>query len=154
PFVAVPAVMCWIVSAILNRQAGRRLIFDAVSLLAGGMLAGAPGVGWLNASGAWGPMWDIFLDWNREYIAAAEPLSRRLAFLFLRLKPWGWLHAVAVPFAFWAIGSALQASWRNSVRPADSSALLAGFYLGWLAQAVFLQKTYDYALAPLPLLAL
>src|SRR5262249_2530021 len=85
PFVALPALVCWALSAIRNWRDGRRLIVDAGALLIGGVLAGLPGVVWLLLSGAWSPMWDIFLHWNPEYIAAAEPFSQRLGFLFFRL---------------------------------------------------------------------
>jgi hypothetical protein len=164
PFVAVPAVFCWTLCALDNKKAGKRLLVDGASLLAGGIIAGIPGIIWLIASGAWTPMWDIFLDWNREYVVATYPVGHRARLLFTRLWPWGCLHVVAIPVGMWLIVSALRngfnpASLRSEASEPDvirrpRFVLLAGFYLGWVAQVVFLQKTYDYSLAPLAPLAL
>jgi hypothetical protein len=164
PFVAVPAVVCWALCALDNKKAGKRLLVDGASLFAGGIIAGIPGIIWLIASGAWAPMWDIFLDWNREYVAARYPVRHRAKLMFSRLSPWGSLHVVAIPVAMWLIVWALRTGFNpTSMHPEASKpdvrhrrryVLLAGFYLGWVAQVVFLQKTYDYSLAPLPPLAL
>jgi hypothetical protein len=155
PFVAVPALACWILSAARAHKghgpAGRRLALDAGSLLAGGMLAGGAGVAWLVRSGAWPYFCNVFLDWNWEYARATNPLLFRVMLLFVELSPWGWIHVAALPAALWLVYRGLR---RPGDAQSDQQVLLAGFYLGWLVQAVCIQKAYDYSLAPLVPLAL
>ncbi len=157
PFVALPAILCWLTWAIHARRVLRVptkiVMVDALALLAGGLLAAVPGILWLMGTGAWPYFWDVFLHWNPEYAGAAEPVPRRLVLLFTRLAPWGMLHVAALPVATWA----LLRAWfgrpdANGLR--KRAGLLAAFYLGWTLQAVFIQKTYDYSLAPLVPLAL
>jgi hypothetical protein len=172
PFVIVPAIACWLLCAIRSGRATvvtrKRVALDAGALLVGGLVAGVPGVAWLMATGSWPGFWDVMLNWNREYVEAANPLRLRFGFLITRLFPWGLLHLVALPLAVWTVLSALHGTLRRSARDLVSGAnikglpggwwephaLLAGFYLGWTFQAVILQKSYDYSLAPLPPMAL
>jgi hypothetical protein len=105
-------------------------------------------LGW---SGGWPSFWETLLGWNGEYYhAATNGLARRTAFLLRQFPPWGWVHVAAVPLAVWALGRAIA-------RPAPTDgpgreALLATFYLGWLAQATYLQYGFVYHLAPTVLL--
>lgn len=165
PFVVVPAVACWLLSALVARSTHlsmkRQLLADAGYLILGGALAGAPGIAWLMASGAWPYMWDILLNWNPEYVRATDPLWYRAKLALTLLWPWSCLNIVAVPLAVWII---IRGVLRNRASPGtgaeaaearpSSQVLLAGFYLGWAFQAVVLQKSFGYHLAPLIPLAL
>jgi hypothetical protein len=157
PFVFIPGLACWLVTAVQARRAPARaggvLLADAAGLLAGGLLAGGPGLAWLWWSGSWPSFWETLLGWNADYYhAATNGPARRTAFLLRQFPPWGWVHVAAVPLAVWAL-------WRAVARPAPAAgagqeALLAGFYLGWLAQANYLQYGFLYHLAPAVLLGL
>ena len=59
--------------------------------------------------------------------------------------PWSLVHLAAVPIAM--IGIARALSNRGRANPAAAMALFSAFYLGWLAQAVALQRITDYAMA-------
>lgn len=153
PFVAVPAAVCWLTAALLGRRAGAgRLAADAAGILGGGLLAGALGVAWLVGSGAWPYFWDVMTGWNREYLAVAEPLARRVGNLFTRLPSWGLVHVAALPIALLVLASGFRH--RNPRAAPPAQALLAACYLGWVVQAVGMQKAFDYNLAPLVPLAL
>jgi hypothetical protein len=172
PFVAVPAVACWVISAVLAWQApgwaARRVALDAASVLLGGLAAGAFGIAWLVWSGSWQPFWDFFLSWNREYYAHAVPLSYRVSRLFGRLLSafqlanvavptrfgiWEWVHVLGVPVALLTLVQELRRGARRSPG-AESSLLFAGFYLAWLGQATMLQHMHAYVQVPALLLAL
>lgn len=157
PFVAVPAVLCWLASAVLvTRQAPRqfRWIFaDLAGLLFGGMLIGGLGCLWLWRSGSWPYFWDVFLNWNAEYLASGRSRFSNVALwrdFMLRSFPWTLAHVVAVPVALLALQRALS---RHALPAMGAQALLATFYLGWLVQAVLLQNLLDYVYVPPVLLA-
>jgi hypothetical protein len=145
PFVAVPALGVWLVSAReIRRSAGwRRLSADLIGLLAGGMAVGAAGVGWLVATGAWPAFYEVMFVWNREYftyqIYGAESQWAPV-WMAVRLFPWILVHFFAVPLAAAAI-------WRGG-RGGSISPLLAACYLGWLLQAIALQHVFDYVHVP------
>jgi hypothetical protein len=161
PFVAVPAFLAWLASAVWCRRQGRSfgsIRLDTTGLLAGGLVAGGLGGAWLKATGAWMDFWDIFLNWNAEYYryGRARAASSTLAQdFYLRSMPWLILHGLAVPIALVTIGRGLAGKARSS-NPNDGPAsfLLAVFYLGWLGQAVFLQNLADYVYVPPMLLAI
>jgi hypothetical protein len=163
PFVIVPALGCWLIGALMVHRAGgrwgRMLTLDAAGVLAGGVLAGALGIGWLLWSDSWGPFWEVFLRWNPEYVTEHRSSQReRLLYLATRLTPWSLVHLLAVP-----VGIGLV--WRLLKEPAlggrtaglsaiEQRALLAVFYLSWLLQVAVIQKRFDYVLVPPMLLAL
>jgi hypothetical protein len=66
--------------------------------------------------------------------------------LLQALKPWGWLHLAALPVAVLTLGGLRR---KPGPPPAEGwgPALLGAFYLGWLLQAAYIQKCYDYSLA-------
>jgi hypothetical protein len=145
PFVAVPALAVWLVSAReFGRSAGLgRLAIDFAGLVIGGFAVVAAGIAWLVVTGAWPAFYEVVFVWNREYAAYHVHGENRLApvWLAVRFFPWVLVHLFAVPIA---VGAA--------VRPGKSvPALLAGCYLGWLFQAVVLQHLFDYVHVP-PLL--
>jgi hypothetical protein len=165
PFVAVPALLCWLTSVVLisrTQNQGRRAVFaDAAGLLAGGLTAGAAGVAWLVWSGAWPAFVDILLGWNREYVADSYTGERLelLAGVMVRFFPWSLVHLIAVPMALEQLWLAFRGA---GILPASSpgrqdacpTALPAALYLGWLIQGVWFQQVFDYIHAPAILLGL
>ena len=132
PFVGVPAVACWLASFAAG---GRKILGDTAAVVAGSAVVLAAGLAWLMASGAWPHFWDVFLRWNPEYLSNSAGLMRRTRFLIRAFVPWSLIHLVAVPLAV-----------RGLIRgPKD--AFPAAFYLGWLIQAAYVQKGFDYILA-------
>jgi hypothetical protein len=161
PFVAVPALLCWLLSARLARPScgGRRVALDAAALLAGGIVAGVAGCAWLVGTGTWPAFAEIVFVWNREY--AGRDLTEGqgwlcLAGLVYRLIPWVLVHLIAVPLALGQVWRAVTVRRHQPDQPADlaTQTLLAGFYLGWLFQSVFLQHLFDYVHVPAVLLGL
>jgi len=157
PFVAIPGLVCWLLTVVQiwrgSAQAGRVLAADLA-----GLLAALSGIAWLWSAGSWPFFLDTLFNWDYDYyrFATNGPLWRA-GFLLKQFPPWGWIHLPAFVIAVWAIGRAL-------VRPAFpkaavhsglwQEALLAGFYLGWLVQANYLQYGFLYHLAPACILAL
>jgi hypothetical protein len=169
PHVIVPAVAVWAMSALVlaKREPVRRILLDLAGLLAGGLIAGALGSAWLIATGAWPYFLDVFLNWNPSYLSDLwdDTLTRFLR-TFYCFRPWSILHIPAIVLAILALAEAhvwsrrsagarlfARAPWLYAPAPSEavamSRALLAVFYLGWFAQAVFLQKGFDYVQVPL-----
>lgn len=142
PHVLVPALLVWVVS--LRFQERRPAMRDALGLLVGGLAAGAAGSLWLSATGAWGPMWDVLLNWNQEYYHWSwADQGSKVGLVSAYFAPFSLLHLAAVPVALVAV-----------VRREPHRAVLAALYLGWLAQAAIIQKPFDYAHYPPTLLGL
>ena len=142
PHVLVPAIAVWLVS--LRFQTRRSALIDTMGLVAGGVFAGLAGSLWLIRTGAWGPMWDVLLNWNQEYYQwswADQWYKVRVATAYF--APFSLLHFGAVPLAVVAL-----------VRREPNRAILSALYLGWLFQATVIQKTFDYAHYPPTLLAM
>lgn len=154
PFVAVPALACWLLAARISWHAGgRRVWSDGLGVLAGGGAAGVAGCAWLYYSGAWPAFAEILFDWNREYLAYDVTQDGGwlcFAGFFLRWFPWFLVHLVAVPDSVERLVRAV----RRPREQAASRVLLAGLYLGWLAQAFWLQHLFDYVHVPPLLLGL
>jgi hypothetical protein len=148
PFVAFPALTCWLVS--VPRLGRRQVLSDAAALLTGGVLAGLAGVAWLILSGAWPHFADVMFVGNREYVATdvsgGHPWLFR-AGVAVRFFPWMLTHLLAIPLAL----GQLRDGFRKGVTP---QILLAGLYLGWTFQALVLQHLFDYIQVPPLLLAL
>ncbi|MBN9121708.1 MAG: hypothetical protein J0I06_21640, partial [Planctomycetes bacterium] len=173
PHVVVPALAVWALSAVLlaRREPRGRVLADLAGLLLGGVLAGAPGVAWLVATGAWPYFLDIFLGWNPAYLSDSGSLAVRWGTVFDCFRPWSVLHFVALPLAVLALWEARAWSKRTGAPAnvfgapklylpagtepvANARALLAAFYLAWLAQAVLMQKAFDYVHTPLTFLGM
>ena len=141
PYVIVPAVAAWLWSTLLRSRRGQSLA-DLGGLLVGGILVGAAGIAWLQATGGWPHFVETVFDWNRDYLAVdvyegASRLDVWIAFAY-RNWPWCIAYAIAVPYALSLLA-------RGERGP---SGLLAAFFLGWLLQAVVLQHCYDYVHSP------
>jgi hypothetical protein len=89
-------------------------------------------------------MWDVLLNWNQEYYQWSwADLAYKARLVSAYFGPFSLLHFAAVPVAVLAVG-----------RREPNRAILAALYLGWLAQATVIQKTFDYAHYPPTLLGL
>lgn len=157
PFVAIPALVCWLSGAWsivrLTPQWKARLAGDAFFWLLGGSLAGAGGIAWLVATGAWPSFWEIMWIWNREYASHsfndyAAPLV--ILGILIRFFPWSLLPLFAIPIAC--------REWRRAEASSGSDRikrlLLSALYLGWFLQVVAFQNLFDYVYAPLGFLTL
>jgi hypothetical protein len=134
---------------------------DGLGLLSGGLVAGALGIGWLVASGAWPYFWNVFLEWNPDYVKTSfSQLSiwMRLLYSLLRLWPWGLIVIVGIPVGLAAVGRLMLSSDKTEDASSQAAAIqlgiFAGFYLGWIFEAVLLQVPWDYVLAPQILLGI
>ncbi len=173
PHVVVPAFAVWATSAVLlaRRELPKRVLADLAGLVLGGVLAGVPGVVWLVVTGAWPHFLDIFLNWNPDYLSESGSLLRRWNTVFDCFRPWSNLHFVALPLAGLALWEARAWSRRpgapapmfgaprlylraESESVASARALLSALYLGWIAQAVLLQKAFDYVHTPVTFLGM
>jgi hypothetical protein len=164
PFVAVPAFLCWLLSVgLVWRAAGavRKCLLDGAGLVAGGLVAGGAGCAWLVGSGAWPSFVEIVFVWNRQYVGyslTGDGGCVSLEGLCDRLFPWILIHVAALAEALAQVYGVATGRSRSPAQGVSSGAggqaLLAGLYLGWLLQAVFLQHLFDYVQVPPILLGL
>jgi hypothetical protein len=159
PHATIPALFVW--GASLPRLFGlnkRKTLFDFLGLLTGGIVIGGLGTAWLVLTHTWAPMWDVLLNWNPEYYKwTPAEMDSRLSSVIMYFAPWSLIHYLALPTAFYALVRARtwQAWPDRAIAPrAVHQALLAALYLGWLAEASLIQKTFHYAHAPVIFLAL
>jgi hypothetical protein len=142
PHALVPAFAVWLASLRFFRR--REIINDVFGLVFGGLLVGGIGTVWLMITGTWSHMWDVMLNWNGEYYDWSwKETLYKIRVTTAYFAPFSLLHVVALPLALYAI-----------VRKEAARALIGALYLGWLAEAALLQKTFDYAHAPPTLLAI
>lgn len=147
PHVLIVAGACWFTALLLSEKLSPgRLLADGLGVLAGGMAAGALGLWWLIASGAWPHFLEVMLRWNPEYVAGRFRWSARIAFALERFHPWGLVHLPAV-----ALACVACVRFRTTPR---RRVLLAALYLGWLIQAVFVQRNHEYVHVPAVLLGM
>jgi len=158
PHSLVPALSVWLASVFRLLGSRRSALSDFCGLLTGGALAGGLGSAWLFATGAWPYMWDVLLNWNGEYYDWSMPeMDRRVRQVLGYFAPWSLLHVLAIPMALFALVRAK--TWRvgqiEGQKPCRiDQALIAALYLGWLVEAVFLQKGFHYSQTPPLLLAI
>lgn len=133
PHSVIPAVAVWFVD---HREKRWR---DLGGVTLGGLLAGGLGIAWLVGTGAWPHFIDVFTRWNPEYTRDGiwQTVPFKLSYLVTCFWPWGLVHLAAIPVAACAL--------RNR-------SPLAALYLGWIVQAVLLQKPFDYVQVPVLIL--
>ncbi|MDB5309728.1 MAG: hypothetical protein JWO38_3930, partial [Gemmataceae bacterium] len=148
----------WAVSVVLLRRArpGRAVAADAAGIVAGGLLAGVLGVAWLAGTGAWPYFWDVFTRWNPEYMRTGvwDEIPAKTEWGFWYFRPWSLIHLVVLPLAGVDLWAALGRSRGPAQAPAAARAVLAALYLGWFAQALILQRGFDYVHVPETILAM
>ncbi len=156
PYVVIPGLGVWLVSAMLS-PSFRRTARDAGLCLLGGLVMGAVGIGAMFATGCWPYFVDTLQNWNPAYFAAGRAHWTWARWLgsILRMLPWCLLHWGALAVTLRAALSLLQSRPPGGSSPQRSGlALLAAAYAGWTFQAVMLQHPFDYVFAPTVLLAL
>ncbi len=155
PFVAIPALTVLTVSIRFSPTV-RGWSFQTLAVLCGGVLTGAVGVAWMIQSGCWPHFVDMVSNWNGDYFQAGR--SRRTWDRFvshaIRFQPWILLHVAAMMISVRTLWMRRTADVSNTTGDLIAGNLLAAFYLGWIAQAFFLQQLFDYIHVPGILLAL
>lgn len=158
PLIMVPALACWLVSAVQIRS--RQVWFDLAGLIVGGIAIGSAGTFWLAWSGAWPAFYETWTEWNPRYFTARRDHWTTLRFLGMtyRLSPWIFLHLVAMPVSLGLLLTNLRrtsADLPATARAASyAQSLLAILYLGWMIQSFLLQHLFDYVHVPSLLLAI
>lgn len=151
PYIAIPGLAAWLLSALLVRRPSR-VLPDLTGLLVGGGLVGLAGIAWLVSTGAWEPFWSTVREWNPGYFQAGREHWRvaRLLGAAFRFGPWSLLVLPAfVPAALW-----LKAVFRaDPDSPRRQHALLAVIWVAWLAQTLLLQHQFDYVFVPVVVLS-
>ena len=166
PHVAITANTVF--SIDLGLQLNRRAeLQHLLWVILGGILAAIPGVVWMLQSGAWPHFWEMQLDWNPEYVAAARSRRswQRVWTMLIHFHPWWIVHVLAIGRSIQVMNEAWKA--RAGRVPADHQLspqcfktdpqaviLMAVIYLSWLAQAAFLQHSMDYIQVPPVILAI
>ena len=155
PHVAIPAVSV-IAIDLIRMQNWIQRSRDVTAVIAGGLIAAAPGIVWLISTGAWQHFWEMMLDWNPEYLEAGRTRRswERVGQLLQRFHPWWAVHLVAVPVAM----SSIVASIRNRSKTQSNEPAVRGIfsacYVSWLVQTCLLQHAMDYIHVPELILAL
>ncbi len=160
--IAVFSVDLWIQSDRSSEL--RRLLW----VIAGGVLVAIPGVAWLIQSGAWNHFWDMQLNWNPEYVAAARSRRSwpRVWSMLLHFHPWWIVHCLAIGKSIQLFNilrnskseqkqaTSGKAQWMSSTARLRAVTLLSVIYLSWFAQASLLQHSMDYIQVPPVILAI
>ncbi|MBI1346602.1 hypothetical protein GC163_09970 [bacterium] len=155
PHVVIPGTAAILVSGL---YATRKIQWfqEILAILAGGLLAGCLGIGWMWQTGCWPYFLETVRDWNPDYFAAGRShwsWSRLIAILW-RLSPWSLLPFIAVFAGLqWSVRRREDFG-RSANNSAAVSALVAVFSLGWICQVLLLQHQFDYVYLPIVLLAL
>jgi len=156
PFVAIPALAVLVVSLRFSPNV-RLWSMQTLAVLCGGVLTGAVGVVWMIQSGCWPHFLDMVSNWNGDYFQASR--SRwtwdRFVSHAIRFQPWILLHIPAMVASVRTLWMRRSSASVSRITDDDIAGnLLAALYLGWLAQAFFLQQLFDYIHVPGILLAL
>jgi len=176
PHAALMALTVWLVTA--RRIAGeyprpwRAARADLLGNLCAGFLVGAAGVVWLVGSGAWESFLEVFLEWNPRYtrLVRKELYLREREELYW-FPPWSLGLVLTVPLALlsildmapWASRTGTVRGWLERWAPRllwDKAGpdvrfvrgTLGALYLVWAAQALVLQRGYQYVHVPETLL--
>jgi hypothetical protein len=139
PHVVIPAAAVWL-AGVPRLPTWKAVLADGLWYFAGGGLMGALGVAYFVHSGTWPHFIEVFTFWNSGYARVMQAeLGDRITMHFLYFPPWGYLQILTVPLAVYF----LVRGGRN-----DSRMLLAALYLGWTAQALFVQRCFHYVHIP------
>jgi len=169
PHVVVPAAFVWLLTAA-RTQVWR----DLLGQLLGGLVVGSAGVAYLILSGTWEHFLDVFTVWNTGYF---ETMLSELPYRFHRqlhyFPPFSYLQIASLSVAIltvihgrpWcrdSLGLGLTGRWLptwlwdggSDDRVRLGRLTIAALYLGWTAQAFFLQRDFHYVHVPETILLL
>ena len=152
PHVAIPALAVIIADSVFV-SGWRNRMQHVLFIVVGGLIAAAPGIVWLVATGAWEHFLEMMLEWNPEYLATGKERRTwdRVGFMLMRFYPWWLVHVVAVPTAVATLWRLSQAASSDQSR---NAVVLSVLYLAWLCQTFLLQHALDYIHVPEILLAI
>lgn len=159
PYVLLIGAACWIVG-LIGATERKRYLQRSIPLVAGGVVVGAAGIGWLVSTGAWPAFVDTLRIWNPQYLAAGRThwTLPRLNVMAARFAPWFWLHLMAVPIAVRSVVGLIRKSRTQSDNGHQPSSLFAAglgaIYLTSIGHGFGLQHLFDYVHGPLVLLAI
>lgn len=178
PHAVLMAATVWLLSARRiageNPRPWRALAHDLLGNVLGGVAVGLPGLLWLVASGTWGPFVEVFTMWNPWYVALARTeLADRMDLELHWFPPWSLCVLITVPLALVSVLDAALWSSRGAAaaRPdragfvghwlprhlwdkqagADARfvrGVLGGLYIVWAAQALVVQRGFQYVHVP------
>ena len=169
PHVVVPAAAVWLLTASRGRP-----IVDLLGQLLGGTSIGLLGIAYLVLSGTWPHFLDVFTTWNTGYAATMwAEYSTRYERQLHYFPPFSFLQYLSLPIAGlsildgrpWSrrpVGPGLVGQylppwlWDRgaSDRVRFARLVLAALYLGWTAQALYLQRDFHYVHVPETLMLL
>lgn len=153
PYVVIVAIAVWAVTA-RRHPSVRKMLADGLSVLAGGLIAGACGLTWMAWTGCLMPFLQQSQEWNPHYFAARLDhwTLDRLIPMVIRFLPWVLLHAVAVPVAVMRLKTSVRNFPAENADPQDRAAtrseVLAAIYVAWCLHMTLLQHLFDYVHAP------
>ncbi|MBX3443089.1 MAG: hypothetical protein KF774_11845 [Planctomyces sp.] len=156
PHIILPAIAALAAGELAVRRStsrsgpAQRLGRELAEMVSGGLLVGAIGSAWLIATGAWQPMWTMLREWNPEYLAAsaARWTWPRFWTMQARMAPWSLIQIAAAATAFAKLRNVIALRGHADRAAASRNAVLAGAWLGWCVQAIFLQHLFDYVYVP------
>jgi hypothetical protein len=181
PHIALMALAVWLLTAwrlaAEHPRPRRAAALDLAGNLLGGVILGAAGLTWIVASGTWGGFYEVFTEWNPQYMKLAQlEFKWRLSQELFWFPVWSLGLVITAPLALLSVVDAAFWLGRRSAneppRPgplgywmprllwdkragADARfarGVLGGLYLAWAAQSFFVQRGFQYAHVPETLL--
>jgi hypothetical protein len=172
PHVVVPAAAVWLLTVPRMLAVGgwRAMLADLAGNLAGGLAVGVAGIAYLILSGTWPYFVEVFTFWNAGYASVMwAELPYRYGLQFHYFHPWSYLQLFSLPVAVLCVLDARSGTGPGPVGrvlpdwlwdPGSGEAVrfarlaIAALYLGWTAQAFFLQRGFHYVHVPETLMLL
>jgi hypothetical protein len=158
PYVVLVAIACWI-ATVRRWPTLRQALVDGSGVLAGGVIAGAAGLGWMLSTGCFEPFIEQSREWNPHYFAArmAQWDAERFIKMSIRFFPWMLLHPIALLISLSRLKWALRLSETSDLERGNGdlrSSVLAAVYLAWCVHIFLLQHLFDYVHTPGVVLAI
>ena len=151
PVILLPALACLGISIASDHNRDRRLN-DGLGVFRGALVFGL--VCWygMSKAGSWPWFVSTIQEWSPAYFSGVFRTWSLSHFRDLgkQLLPWAIIHVVAIPLAV----KQLVMWWKERNKPIwTRCAVLAGFYLAWLLQSLFMQYPVGFVHVPGVMLA-
>ncbi len=152
PYVVLVAIACW-VATVRRWPSMRQALIDGSGVLAGGVIAGAAGLGWMVSTGCLDAFIEQSQEWNPHYFAARMDQweAGRFIKMSIRFFPWMLLHPIALLISIgrlkWAVSANVTGESERNTADLRSS-VLAAIYVAWCVHMFLLQHLFDYVHAP------